>query len=128
MGHKHISKKSRTNEKLKSNGAASTDEFRERFELHRSHSNIQTPVDGRRRPKKGPGPDLTKKGPFCDRFSVRNVTFSEARQKRVQEGVQPRGPNTAPGTLPTRRSKKSDRVHNTTAITTTTTTTTTTTQ
>ena len=51
------------------------------------------------------------------------MTFSEARQKRVQEGVQPTGPNTAPGTLPTRRSKRSDRVHNTTVITTTTTTT-----
>ena len=73
-----------------------------------------------------PGPDLTQKGPFCDRFSIRNVTFSEARQKRVQKGVQPTDPNTAPGTLPTRRSKRSDRVHNTTVITTTTTTTTTT--
>ena len=52
------------------------------------------------------------------------MTFSEARQKRVQEGVQPTGPNTAPGTLPTRRSKRSDRDHNTTVITTTTTTTT----
>ena len=50
------------------------------------HSEIQKTVAGD--PKKGSGPDLTQKGPFCDRFLIGNVRFSEARQEGVQEGVQ----------------------------------------
>ena len=70
-GYKHVSKKLRTNEKLKRNGAARTDEFRERFERHRNHSNIPRTLDGRRKPKKGPGPDLTEKWPSCVRLPTR---------------------------------------------------------
>ena len=52
---------------MKRNGAARTDEFRERFERHRTHSNILRTIDGRRKPKKTPGPDLTEKLPSCVR-------------------------------------------------------------
>ena len=76
-GHKHISKKLRKKEKLIRNGAARTDEFRERFERHRTHTNIRRTVDGRRRPKKGPGPDLTEKWPSCVRLSTRKGSLLE---------------------------------------------------
>ena len=66
-GYMHDSKQLRKDEKLKRNGAARTDEFRERFERHRTHSNILRTIDGRRKPKKTPGPDLTEKLPSCVR-------------------------------------------------------------
>ena len=61
---------------MKRNGAARTDEFRERFERHRTHSNILRTVDGRRKPQKGPGPDLTEKCPSCVRLSTQKGSLS----------------------------------------------------
>ena len=61
---------------MKRNGAAQTDELRERFERHRTHSNILRTVDGRRRPQKRPGPDLTEKWPSCVRLSTQKGSLS----------------------------------------------------
>ena len=92
QGHKHISKKLRKNEKLKRNGAARTDEFRERFERHRTHSNILRTVDGRRRPKKGPGPDLTEKWPSCVRPSTQKGSLFRGGPGGGPRGGQLRDP------------------------------------
>ena len=88
-------------ENIKRNGAARTDEFRERFERHRSHSNIPRTVDARRRPQKRPGPDLTEMRPSCMRLSTQKGSLWRGGSRRQSEG----GPAERPGKACTKRSK-----------------------